>query len=62
MELTGREWCGLIHGMVLGSLFLLAFTGGFAELHALRPATETRAGLRRSARRLGVGVTTTTRW
>src|SRR6266545_3464333 len=58
MELTGREWWGLIHGMVLGSLFLLAFAGGLAELHALRPVTETGAGLRRSARRLGLGVTT----
>jgi hypothetical protein len=58
MELTSREWWGLIHGMVLGSLFLLAFAGGLAELHSLRPATETGAGLRRSARRLGLGVTT----
>ena len=58
MELTSREWWGLIHGMVLGSLFLLAFAGGLAELHALRPGVETRAGVRGSARRLGLGVTT----
>ncbi|MGH3465653.1 MAG: hypothetical protein ACRDP9_29635 [Kribbellaceae bacterium] len=57
MELTSREWWGLVHGMVLGALFLLAFAGGLAELHALRPATETAAGLRRSARRIGLGVT-----
>lgn len=57
MELTSREWWGLIHGMLLGALFLLGFAGGLAELHGLRPAAETPAGLRRSARRLGLGVT-----
>jgi hypothetical protein len=57
MELTSREWWGLIHGMVLGSLFLLAFAGGLAELHALRPTVETPRGIRQSARRIGVGVT-----
>jgi hypothetical protein len=57
MELTSREWWGLIHGMVLGAFFLLGFAGGLAELHALRPVTETAAGLRRSAFRLRLGVT-----
>jgi hypothetical protein len=57
MELTDREWWGLIHGLVLGSLFLLAFAGGLAELHALRPSVETPTGLRQSVRRIGVGVT-----
>lgn len=56
MDMTGREWWGLIHGMVLGSLFLLAFAGGLAELHALRPTEETPSGIRHSARRIGVGV------
>lgn len=58
MELTDREIWGLIHGMVLGALFLLAFAGGLAELHALRPSTETPTGLRLSARRIGLGVST----
>lgn len=57
MEFTNREWWGLIHGMVLGSLFLLAFAGGFAELYSLRPSAETPAGLRASVRRIGAGVT-----
>ena len=57
MELTNHELWGLIHGMVLGSLFLLAFAGGLAELHALRPSVETPRGIRQSARRIGVGVT-----
>jgi hypothetical protein len=57
MELTYREWWALIHGVVLGGLFLLAFAGGLAELYALRPAVETASGLRTSARRIGVGIT-----
>jgi hypothetical protein len=28
MELTNRETWTLIHGMIIGSLFLLAFAGG----------------------------------
>jgi hypothetical protein len=56
MELTNHELWGLIHGMGLGSLFLLAFAGGLAELHALRPSVETPGGLRQSARRIGIGV------
>jgi hypothetical protein len=56
MHLTDREWWGLIHGMVLGAAFLLAFAGGVAELHALRPAAATLSGLRSSARRIGLGV------
>jgi small-conductance mechanosensitive channel len=57
MELSYQEWWALIHGMILGGLFLLAFAGGLAELHALRPTAETPSGLRTSALRLRVGVT-----
>jgi hypothetical protein len=56
MEFTNRETWGLIHGMVLGALFLLAFAGGLAELHSLRPAAETPSGMRLASRRLGLGV------
>ena len=38
MSFTSREWWGLIHGMGLGALFLLAFAGGLAGLYSLRPA------------------------
>jgi hypothetical protein len=56
MELSYREWWALIHGMVLGGLFLLAFAGGLAELHSLRPTTGTRSVLRTTARRIGIGT------
>ena len=57
MDLISRETWGLVHGMGFGALFLLAFAGGLAELHLLRPTTETPSGLRTSARRIGLGVT-----
>jgi len=57
MHLSSHEWWGLIHGMVLGALFLLAFAGGLADLYSLRPALVTTAGIteriRRSSTRTG---------
>ncbi len=54
MSLSARELWTVIHGMVLGSLFLLAFAGGLAGLYSLRPELVTVAGIReRMARLLG---------
>ena len=39
MTLTEREFWTVIHGMVLGATFLLAFSGGLAGLWSLRPAS-----------------------
>ncbi len=58
MDLTGREWWGLIHGMGLGALFLLSFAGGLAGLYSLRPELVTAEGIFERMRRLRVGVTT----
>jgi hypothetical protein len=38
MYLSAREFWGVVHGMVLGALFLLAYGGGLAGLYSLRPA------------------------
>lgn len=57
MSFTDREWWGLIHGMVLGAIFLLGFAGGLADLYSLRPALLTASGIRERARRLKAGVT-----
>lgn len=57
MELTYRETWTLIHGMVIGSLFLLAFAGGLAGLWSLRPGLVTETGIRERLIRLKVGVT-----
>ncbi|GBD07985.1 hypothetical protein HRbin22_00211 [Candidatus Thermoflexus japonica] len=56
MQLTAREFWGLIHGMVLGGLFLLAFSGGLAGLYSLRPEFVTVQGLRERIRRLNIGT------
>lgn len=58
MELTSRETWGVIHGLILGTVFLLAFTGGLAELWSLRPGWESVEGVRQRSRRLYVGVST----
>lgn len=46
MSLTFREAWGLIHGMLLGGIFLLAFTGGLAILYAMHQGWLTEKGLR----------------
>jgi hypothetical protein len=56
VELTGREFWTLIHGLVIGTLFLLAFTGGLAGLWSLRPELVTAAGISDRVRRLRLGT------
>ncbi len=56
MELTGREFWGIIHGMGAGAVFLLAFAGGLAGLWSLRPGLVTEAGIVERARRLKIGT------
>jgi hypothetical protein len=57
MELTSRETWTLIHGLILGSLFLLAFAGGLAGLYSFRTELVTPEGIRERLFRLRVGVT-----
>jgi hypothetical protein len=57
MELTSRETWTLIHGLIIGSLFLIAFAGGLAGLWSLRPELVTEAGIRERLVRLRVGIT-----
>ena len=56
MHLTNRETWTLIHGMILGTLFLLAFAGGLAGLYSLRPELVTAEGIRERVRRLIFGT------
>jgi len=64
MELSSRETWTVIHGLVLGTLFLLAFAGGLAGLWSLRPGLLTSAGVTERMGRLkaGVGVMALTAW
>ena len=57
MSFTEREWWTVIHGMMLGALFLLAFAGGLAGLYSLRPSLVTKRGLYERVRRLQIGTT-----
>jgi hypothetical protein len=56
MHLSYRETMTVMHGMVLGAAFLLAFGGGLAGLYSLRPALVTAEGIRERTRRLIVGT------
>ena len=57
MQLTNRETWTLIHGMILGSGFLLAFARGLAGLYSFRSDLVTADGIRERLFRLRVGVT-----
>ena len=56
MDLTSRETWTIIHGLVLGTLFLLAFAGGLAGLWSLRSGLITTRGIKERMRRLYVGA------
>jgi hypothetical protein len=57
MELSNREAWTAIHGMILGAIFLLAFTGGLASFWSLRPEWVTQAGLKERMLRIYAGTT-----
>jgi uncharacterized membrane protein len=53
MEFTNRETWTLIHGLILGTFFLLAFAGGLAGLWSLRTEYVTPAGISERLRLAG---------
>lgn len=57
MELTGREFWGIVHGMGIGAFFLLAFAGGLAGLYSYKPSLLTAEGLDERSFRLKLGTT-----
>ncbi len=58
MSLTFREFWAASHGLLLGSVFLLAFAGGLAGLYSLRPELVTPAGIKERLGRLKLGTIT----
>jgi hypothetical protein len=58
VDLSTREFWALIHGLILGGLFLIAFAGALAGLYSLRPELVTAEGIRERTRRVTLGVTT----
>jgi len=51
-----RELWTVFHGLIFGSLFLLAFAGGLAGLYSLKPEWVTVSGIQERIRRLMVGT------
>jgi hypothetical protein len=58
VELSNREFWALVHGVLLGGAFLLAFSGGLAGFYSLRPELVTGASVHERIRRLMIGTTT----
>lgn len=58
MSITNREFWVILHGMLFGALYLLAFAGGAEALWSFRPGLLTVAGMRERLRRLRIGVMT----
>lgn len=56
MDVTNRELWALIHGMLVGGGFLLAFAGGLAAIYNLRPELVTVAGIRDRVSQLKLGT------
>jgi hypothetical protein len=56
MELTDRELYTVLHGLVLGTLFLLSFAGGLAGLWSLRERLITTEGIEERTPRLLIGT------
>ena len=56
VSLSSREAWTVIHGLILGTLFLMAFGGGLAGLWSLRPGLVTAAGIKERMKRLYFGM------
>ena len=55
-DLSDRQFWTVVHGLVLGTIFLLLFGGGLAGLWSLRPGFLTTAGIQERMRRLRIGM------
>jgi hypothetical protein len=58
MSMTSHEFWTVVHGLILGSIYLLAFAGGFAGLWSLRKEFVTEAGIVERMKRMYWGVWT----
>lgn len=56
MSFTNREIWVVLHGLIFGSLYLLAFAGGAAGLWSLRPGLMTEKGVVERMKRLKIGI------
>jgi len=56
MEISIRKGWTVLHGMMFGAAFLLAFAGGLAGLYSLRPEWVTVEGMKERMFRLKAGL------
>ena len=56
MSISPRESWTVLHGMLFGAAFLLAFAGGLAGLYSLRPEWVTVEGIKERIPRLKAGL------
>ena len=56
MSISIREGWTVLHGMLFGAAFLLAFAGGLAGLYSLRPEWVTAEGVKERLFRLKAGM------
>ena len=58
VELSAKDLWTVVHGMLFGAIFLLAFAGAAADLYAMNPAWETVRGVSKNSWRLIFGLWT----
>jgi hypothetical protein len=56
MSLTSNELWTVLHGLVFGSIYLLAFAGGFEAFWGLGGEVITESGLKHRLKRLNMGT------
>ncbi len=56
MSISPNEGWTVVHGMLFGAMFLLAFAGGLAGLYSLRPEWVTVTGIQERLTRMKVGM------
>jgi hypothetical protein len=56
MSLTSNEFWTVFHGLVFGSIYLLAFAGGFEAFWGLDNDVMTESGLKHRLKRLNIGT------
>ncbi len=56
MEVSAKEGWTIVHGLVVGTVFMVAFAGGVAGLWSLREELVTLEGIKERLRRLYLGV------
>jgi len=55
-EMTSKEFWTVFHGMILGAVYLLAFSGGLSGLFMLQRQYETSEGISKAMRQLKRGT------